>query len=135
MAAFWNITSCTLLEVDRRFRGTYCLNCHPDDGLLSWHFQGMMKEDIRLLECYVGHCPLPNVSLFEIIHDVSGVGRAPLFSINWHSISFDTVSDNGRDRTRYLLISWLVCKEIDHNSNAGLVLQRPGFRLQPLSVT
>jgi hypothetical protein len=26
MTAFWNITPCTLVEVDRHFRGAYCLH-------------------------------------------------------------------------------------------------------------
>jgi hypothetical protein len=29
MTAFWDIAPCSLIEVDRRFRGTYCLNNRP----------------------------------------------------------------------------------------------------------
>jgi hypothetical protein len=35
MRAFWGIAPCSLLGVDRRFRGEYCLNHqddHPDGG-------------------------------------------------------------------------------------------------------
>jgi hypothetical protein len=30
--AFWDIALCSLVEVDRRFRGAYCLHHRPDDG-------------------------------------------------------------------------------------------------------
>jgi hypothetical protein len=32
MAAFWYVALCSLVEVYRRFRGTYCLHQGPDDG-------------------------------------------------------------------------------------------------------
>jgi hypothetical protein len=32
MIALWNIALCGLVEVDRRFRGAYCLHHRPDDG-------------------------------------------------------------------------------------------------------
>jgi hypothetical protein len=31
MTAVWDIASCSLVEVDRRFRGTYCLHRQGDD--------------------------------------------------------------------------------------------------------
>jgi hypothetical protein len=31
MAAFWDIARCSLVEVDRRFRGAYYLH-HPEDS-------------------------------------------------------------------------------------------------------
>jgi hypothetical protein len=35
MTAFWHTTLCSLVKVDRRFRGAYCLHQgddYPDDG-------------------------------------------------------------------------------------------------------
>jgi hypothetical protein len=32
MTTFWDIAPCSLVEVDRRFRGAYCLHYRPDDG-------------------------------------------------------------------------------------------------------
>jgi hypothetical protein len=34
MTAFWDIAPCSLVEVDRRFRGAYCLH-HQDDELIA----------------------------------------------------------------------------------------------------
>jgi hypothetical protein len=31
MVVFWDVTPCSLVDVNRRFRGAYCLQ-HPDDG-------------------------------------------------------------------------------------------------------
>jgi hypothetical protein len=31
IGAFWDVAPCSLIRVDRRFRGTYCLIHHPDD--------------------------------------------------------------------------------------------------------
>jgi hypothetical protein len=42
MAASWNITPCSLIRVDRRFRGVYILNHQgdrPDDGGLKHRSQ------------------------------------------------------------------------------------------------
>jgi hypothetical protein len=30
MTAFWEMSLCSLAEVNRRFRGAYCLHRHPD---------------------------------------------------------------------------------------------------------
>jgi hypothetical protein len=38
MTAFWDTASCSLVEVDRRFRGTYCLHHYPDDEGSTHHF-------------------------------------------------------------------------------------------------
>jgi hypothetical protein len=32
MTAFWDVTPCSLVEVDRRFRGVYCFYHCPDGG-------------------------------------------------------------------------------------------------------
>jgi hypothetical protein len=32
MTAFWDIAPCSLIEVDRRFRGAYCVHHQGDDG-------------------------------------------------------------------------------------------------------
>jgi hypothetical protein len=32
MSAFGDIAPCNFVEVDRRFRGAYCLRYRPDDG-------------------------------------------------------------------------------------------------------
>jgi hypothetical protein len=32
MTAFWDIVPCSLVEVDRRFRGAYCLHHQGDEG-------------------------------------------------------------------------------------------------------
>jgi hypothetical protein len=29
---FWNVASCSLVEINRRFRGAYCLRHRPDLG-------------------------------------------------------------------------------------------------------
>jgi hypothetical protein len=29
---FWDVAPCSHVEVDRRFRGAYCLHHRPDDG-------------------------------------------------------------------------------------------------------
>jgi hypothetical protein len=31
MTAFWDTAPCNLVDVDRRFRGTFCLHHRPDD--------------------------------------------------------------------------------------------------------
>jgi hypothetical protein len=31
MTVFWDVAQCSVVEIDRRFRGAYCLHC-PDDG-------------------------------------------------------------------------------------------------------
>jgi hypothetical protein len=33
MTAFWDITPGRLVEVDRRFRGTFCLHYHGDEAV------------------------------------------------------------------------------------------------------
>jgi hypothetical protein len=33
MMVVWVIAPYSLVEVDRRFRGAYCLHHHPDDGI------------------------------------------------------------------------------------------------------
>jgi hypothetical protein len=35
MTAFWNIALCSLVEVDRRFKGAYCLHHQDDNGAIS----------------------------------------------------------------------------------------------------
>jgi hypothetical protein len=38
MTAFWHTTLCSLVKVDRRFKGAYCLHQgddYPDDGDMS----------------------------------------------------------------------------------------------------
>jgi hypothetical protein len=32
MAIIWEVAPCSLIDTDRRFRGTYCLHYSPDDG-------------------------------------------------------------------------------------------------------
>jgi hypothetical protein len=32
MTAFWDIAPCNVVEIDRHFRGAYCLHHHPDHG-------------------------------------------------------------------------------------------------------
>jgi hypothetical protein len=32
MRVFWHIAPCSVVGVERRFRGAYCLHHHPDDG-------------------------------------------------------------------------------------------------------
>jgi hypothetical protein len=34
MAVFWDVAPCSLLDIDRRFRGAYCLH-HQGDALIS----------------------------------------------------------------------------------------------------
>jgi hypothetical protein len=34
--ALWDVTPCILVEVDRRFRGAYCLNHHSDEVMVFW---------------------------------------------------------------------------------------------------
>jgi hypothetical protein len=36
ISVFWNVAPCILVEIDRSFRGAYCLHCHDDIG--SKHF-------------------------------------------------------------------------------------------------
>jgi hypothetical protein len=31
MIVFWDVVPCSLVDIDRRFRGAYCLHHHPDD--------------------------------------------------------------------------------------------------------
>jgi hypothetical protein len=31
MTVFWDVEPCSLLEIDRRFRGAYCLHHQSDD--------------------------------------------------------------------------------------------------------
>jgi hypothetical protein len=32
MTVFWHVVPCSLVEIDRRFRGAYCLHHQGDDG-------------------------------------------------------------------------------------------------------
>jgi hypothetical protein len=32
VTTFWDVMTCRLVEIDRRFRGAYCLHHRPDDG-------------------------------------------------------------------------------------------------------
>jgi hypothetical protein len=31
MAVFWDVATCSLVEIDRRFKGAYCLHQQGDD--------------------------------------------------------------------------------------------------------
>jgi hypothetical protein len=36
MAVFWDIASCTLVEIDQRFGGTYCLHHQGNHHQTTW---------------------------------------------------------------------------------------------------
>jgi hypothetical protein len=42
MTAFWDITRCSRVEVERRFRGAYCLH-HP--GLITLMMEAVRTSD------------------------------------------------------------------------------------------
>jgi hypothetical protein len=54
--AFWDAAPCTLVDVYRRFRGTYCLHNHRPDGGGSKHLSNVGK----LLPDYKMHVPEDN---------------------------------------------------------------------------
>jgi hypothetical protein len=54
MTAFWDIFLFILIEVDRRFRGGYCLR-HGDHGETSVHFNQTTWCDIREV-CHHTQC-------------------------------------------------------------------------------
>jgi hypothetical protein len=41
MTAFWDIAPCSLVEVDRRFRGAYCLHYQGDETLGFFDSKGL----------------------------------------------------------------------------------------------
>jgi hypothetical protein len=43
MTAFWDIASCILIEVDRRFRGFYCV-CHQGDEVRTFETSVCFNE-------------------------------------------------------------------------------------------
>jgi hypothetical protein len=64
MTAFWDIVPCSLIEVDRRFRGSYCLHHQGDhasiialimDALYASETSVYFNETIRryIPECYL----------------------------------------------------------------------------------
>jgi hypothetical protein len=46
MKAFWDIAPCSLVEVDLRFRGAYCLH-HQGDGGGARETSGCFNEGLR----------------------------------------------------------------------------------------
>jgi hypothetical protein len=50
MTAFWDIAPCNLIEVDRRFRGAYCLHHHGDHRLfqLLRDYTAQIPQDCQL---------------------------------------------------------------------------------------
>jgi hypothetical protein len=42
MTVFWDVAPCSLVEIDRRFSGAYCLH-HQDDGIDSKHLQNFRQ--------------------------------------------------------------------------------------------
>jgi hypothetical protein len=46
IVALWDIAPCSVIEVDRRFRGAYCLHCRFDVGG-STHLRniGLLQQD------------------------------------------------------------------------------------------
>jgi hypothetical protein len=46
--ALWDIAPCSLVEVDRRFRGAYCLHHHGDYSItsadLTFYFEKILEE-------------------------------------------------------------------------------------------
>jgi hypothetical protein len=37
ITAFWNVSPCSLVEVDQRFRGVYCLHCQGTEMVAYFH--------------------------------------------------------------------------------------------------
>jgi hypothetical protein len=48
MAVFWDIAPCSLVEVDRRFKGRYCLHQQGDESFIA-----LMMETVRTSETSV----------------------------------------------------------------------------------
>jgi hypothetical protein len=46
IAAFWDIASCSLVEVDRSFRGAYCLHHQGNDDCFIL-FTALTMESVR----------------------------------------------------------------------------------------
>jgi hypothetical protein len=44
MIAFWNIAPCSPVEVDRRFRGAYCLHHQDNDTLLQRNYTALYSR-------------------------------------------------------------------------------------------
>jgi hypothetical protein len=42
MRAFWDIVVCSLVGIDRRFRGAYCLHHHPNEPAHYLQKQGQL---------------------------------------------------------------------------------------------
>jgi hypothetical protein len=59
MAVVWDVASCSLVDNDRRFRESYCLYHHPDDGVskLLWGAAPCSLVDIdrRFRGAYILH--------------------------------------------------------------------------------
>jgi hypothetical protein len=50
MAAFWDVALCSLVEVDRRFRGAYCFHLRPYDGVGThiWNIVLLQRDYVAL---------------------------------------------------------------------------------------
>lgn len=49
MSVFGDVASWSLVGIDRRFRGSYCLYHHDDSFLLKWLSCGMLRRGVRLI--------------------------------------------------------------------------------------
>jgi hypothetical protein len=49
MTVFWDIAPCSLVKVDRRFRGVYCL--HHQGGLKGCHIHTRRRKDLKFKPC------------------------------------------------------------------------------------
>jgi hypothetical protein len=57
MTVFWGIASCSLVEIDRRFRDAYCLN-HPD-LLIALMMEAASTSETSVIFCGTTRCNFP----------------------------------------------------------------------------
>jgi hypothetical protein len=50
MTVFWDVAPCSLVEVYRRFRGTYCLNHQGDDRSIPTRLHGAISQKTVIIE-------------------------------------------------------------------------------------
>jgi hypothetical protein len=46
MITFWATAPCILVEVNRRFRGVYCLHYQEDDGSSTHHYGAVSQQAV-----------------------------------------------------------------------------------------
>jgi hypothetical protein len=125
MEAFWDIMPCSLVVVDRRLRGAYCLhnqgNHRPDDGGSThiWNVS-LLQRDYTAPHPAVRTWNLTKyVSLFDIDYKYAFRGMEPIrinktlkqqntFNYLWHNISYEGEKDLNIRATNFVNVLGII---------------------------